>query len=75
MAYDLHGYWDSVTGHNAGLHKSAADGDRPREDLYTVDVALEFWIASGQFRKQYAITFTFDFVKLSMIAAQFRNAR
>ncbi|CAG4968580.1 unnamed protein product [Parnassius apollo] len=47
MTYDLHGPWDPVTGHNSPLHKGEGDGNIPKEDLYTVDVALEYWIKSG----------------------------
>ncbi|XP_013168690.1 PREDICTED: probable chitinase 2 [Papilio xuthus] len=47
MTYDLYGPWDPVTGHNSPLHKGEGDGNIPREQLYTVDVALEYWIKSG----------------------------
>ncbi|KPJ14879.1 putative chitinase 2 [Papilio machaon] len=47
MTYDLYGPWDPVTGHNSPLHKGEGDGNIPREQLYTVDVALDYWIKNG----------------------------
>nr|ALO79349.1 chitinase 12 [Chilo suppressalis] len=47
MSYDMHGSWDSVTGHNAGLHKGDSDEAIPREQLLTVDVAVEYWLREG----------------------------
>lgn len=47
MTYDMSGPWDNVTGHNAGLHRSSVDADKPKEDLFTVDVALQYWITAG----------------------------
>nr|XP_049706278.1 probable chitinase 2 isoform X5 [Helicoverpa armigera]XP_049706280.1 probable chitinase 2 isoform X7 [Helicoverpa armigera] len=47
MAYDMHGVWDSVTGHNAPLHKGEGDKNAVAEDLNTVDQALYYWISEG----------------------------
>ncbi|XP_032522084.2 chitinase-like protein 3 [Danaus plexippus] len=47
MAYDMYGPWDSVTGHNAPLHKGEGDETIPKESVYSVDVALEFWLSQG----------------------------
>nr|XP_049706276.1 probable chitinase 2 isoform X3 [Helicoverpa armigera] len=47
MTYDMYGAWDSVTGHNAPLHKGEGDEDAVAEDLYTVDQALYYWISEG----------------------------
>lgn len=47
MAYDMYGPWDSVTGHNAPLHKGEGDENIPKESVYSVDVALEFWLSQG----------------------------
>ncbi|CAH2098230.1 unnamed protein product [Euphydryas editha] len=47
MAYDMHGAWDTKTGHNAPLHKGEGDENVAREDLNTVDVALEYWLGQG----------------------------
>lgn len=57
MTYDLYGPWDAVTGHNSPLHKGEGDGNIPREQLYTVDVALEYWIKSG--KTNFKIGFSF----------------
>ena len=37
MAYDLHGSWDGVTGHNAPMYS----------DPVSVDVCVKYWIAKG----------------------------
>ncbi|GBP51561.1 Probable chitinase 2 [Eumeta japonica] len=47
MTYDMHGSWDSVTGHNAGLHRGEGDDNVAREDAYTVDVSVEYWLSQG----------------------------
>ncbi|XP_063897317.1 probable chitinase 2 isoform X1 [Helicoverpa armigera] len=47
MTYDMYGAWDSVTGHNAPLHKGEGDEGAVAEDLYTVDQALYYWISEG----------------------------
>ncbi|XP_047036858.1 probable chitinase 2 [Helicoverpa zea] len=47
MTYDMHGVWDSVTGHNAPLHKGEGDKNAVAEDLNTVDQALYYWISEG----------------------------
>ncbi|KAL4713729.1 hypothetical protein ACJJTC_004260 [Scirpophaga incertulas] len=47
MSYDLHGPWDTVTGYNAALHKGEGEEDIPKETLFTVDVAIDYWIKSG----------------------------
>lgn len=41
MAYDYHGAWDPVTGHNAPLNPQAGDGD------FNVTKTVEAWNASG----------------------------
>ncbi|XP_037301002.1 endochitinase-like isoform X7 [Manduca sexta] len=47
MAYDMHGSWDAVTGHNAPLHRGIGEEGADRKSLYTVDVALEYWLEQG----------------------------
>ncbi|KAM3962177.1 chitinase-3-like protein 1 [Aphomia sociella] len=47
MAYDMYGAWDAVTGHNAPLHKGEGDEGVAKETLYTVDVALNYWLKQG----------------------------
>ncbi|CAH0403338.1 unnamed protein product [Chilo suppressalis] len=47
MTYDMYGPWESLTGHNAGLHKGDFDGTTPREQLFTADVAVEYWLREG----------------------------
>ncbi|XP_034825961.1 chitinase-3-like protein 1 isoform X1 [Maniola hyperantus] len=47
MTYDMYGAWDSVTGHNAPLHKGQGDENVPKENVFTVDVALEYWLQQG----------------------------
>lgn len=46
MAYDMYGAWDPVTGHNAPLHKGIGDVGLAA-DLFTVDMALKYWIGQG----------------------------
>ena len=48
MAYEFYGPWDTVTGHNAQLHKGQGDENVPRDDIYSIDVALEYWIGQGK---------------------------
>ena len=43
MAYDLHGSWESVTGHHAALVD-------PSASPLTVTFAVEYWITLVQFR-------------------------
>ncbi|CAH2239666.1 probable chitinase 2 [Pararge aegeria] len=47
MTYDMYGAWDSVTGHNAPLHKGQGDENVARENVFTVDLALEYWLQQG----------------------------
>ncbi|RVE46554.1 hypothetical protein evm_008789 [Chilo suppressalis] len=47
MTYDMYGPWETLTGHNAGLHKGDFDGSTPREQLFTADVAVEYWLREG----------------------------
>ncbi|CAH0759609.1 unnamed protein product [Diatraea saccharalis] len=47
MTYDMHGPWDDVTGHNAALHQGEGDEGKPRENLFTVDVSVEYWLKAG----------------------------
>ncbi|XP_053620320.1 probable chitinase 2 [Plodia interpunctella] len=46
MTYDMYGSWDPITGHNSPLHKGEGDTGN-RDDLYTVDVAVEYWLSQG----------------------------
>lgn len=48
MTYDMYGSWDSVTGHNAPLHKGEGDENVAKEALFTVDVALDYWLQQGE---------------------------
>jgi len=45
MTYDLHGDWDTITGHHTAMGFDGGDGE-DREKL-TVPYALEFWIKRG----------------------------
>ncbi|CAG9792356.1 unnamed protein product [Diatraea saccharalis] len=47
MTYDMYGAWDPLTGHNAPLHKGEGDNGVDRDALFTVDVAVEYWLKSG----------------------------
>ncbi|XP_050356717.1 chitinase-3-like protein 1 [Nymphalis io] len=47
MTYDMNGAWDPKTGHNAPLHRSEGDENVVRDQLNTVDVALEYWLGQG----------------------------
>ncbi|XP_038217897.1 chitinase-3-like protein 1 [Zerene cesonia] len=47
MTYDMYGPWDTVTGHNSPLHKGEGDEHEIRENLNTVDVAVEYWLTQG----------------------------
>ncbi|XP_068624056.1 acidic mammalian chitinase-like [Battus philenor] len=47
MTYDMYGPWDPVTGHNSPLHKGEGDDNVPKEQLNTVDVAVEYWLRNG----------------------------
>ncbi|CAG4980791.1 unnamed protein product [Colias eurytheme] len=47
MTYDMYGPWDTVTGHNSPLHKGEGDEHVARENLNTVDVAVEYWLSQG----------------------------
>lgn len=49
MTYDMYGAWDPVTGHNAPLHSGEGDEDAIKDDLYTIDVALQYWLDQGRF--------------------------
>ncbi|XP_069678524.1 acidic mammalian chitinase-like [Periplaneta americana] len=46
MAYDLHGSWDSVTGHNAPLYPSSKDVTQQQRSL-NVDAAVKYWLGQG----------------------------
>ncbi|XP_059056229.1 chitinase-3-like protein 1 [Achroia grisella] len=47
MTYDMYGAWNTVTGHNAPLHKGEGDEGAVKETLFTVDVAIEYWLREG----------------------------
>lgn len=46
MAYDLHGPWEAVTGHNAPLYPSSKDVTAQQKSL-NVDAAIKYWLAQG----------------------------
>lgn len=48
MTYDLYGPWDSTTGHNSPLHRGKKQAQLPTEKLFTVDVAIDYWLRSGK---------------------------
>lgn len=48
MTYDLYGAWDGETGHNAPLHKGQGYENVAKDKVYTVDVALEYWLGQGK---------------------------
>merc|ERR1712226_794801 len=45
MTYDLHGDWDTITGHHTAMGFDGAPGDS--RDKLTVTYALEYWIQKG----------------------------
>ncbi|CAH0715007.1 unnamed protein product, partial [Brenthis ino] len=47
MTYDMHGAWDGETGHNAPLHKGQGYENVAKDQVYSVDVALEYWLGQG----------------------------
>lgn len=47
MTYDLRGPWDPVTGHNAALHRGQRDVNLQTNDIFTVDIAVQYWIDQG----------------------------
>jgi len=46
MTYDLHGYWDQITGLNAGLYSTPEDIAQYGYDL-SVSWATDYWISHG----------------------------
>ncbi|XP_025100314.1 chitotriosidase-1-like isoform X1 [Pomacea canaliculata] len=45
MAYDLHGSWETVTGHHTALYRRA---DETGDDIYlNVDFAVNYWVQLG----------------------------
>lgn len=44
----MHGSWDPVTGHNSPLYKGEGDEGAVKEDLYTIDQSLAYWIGAGK---------------------------
>lgn len=44
----MYGAWDSQTGHNAALHKGEGFENVHRDDVLTVDVAVEYWLSQGK---------------------------
>lgn len=47
MAYDLSTPIDLVTGHNSPLHKGEGDENIAKEDAYTIEAVLDYWLAQG----------------------------
>lgn len=47
MTYDMHGSWDSVTGHNAPIHQGEGDEGAIPENLFNVEQSLKYWIGAG----------------------------
>nr|QIJ96699.1 chitinase 2b [Glyphodes pyloalis] len=47
MTYDMYGSWDPVTGHNAPLHSGEGDKSADPNSLYTVDMAINYWLKAG----------------------------
>ncbi|XP_069489169.1 chitotriosidase-1-like isoform X2 [Ambystoma mexicanum] len=45
MTYDLHGSWDSVTGHNSPLYKGSKDTGAA--EYLNVDFAMKYWKEKG----------------------------
>jgi len=45
MAYDLHGNWDSITGHHTAMGDDG--GKLPDREKLTVGFALDYWIKKG----------------------------
>ncbi|XP_063095859.1 chitotriosidase-1 isoform X2 [Cavia porcellus] len=45
MAYDLHGSWEKVTGHNSPLYKRQGESGAAAE--YNVDAAVQLWLQKG----------------------------
>lgn len=46
MTYDLHGFWDGITGNNAPLYAGSADITSYQKQL-NVDSIVKYWIAQG----------------------------
>jgi len=52
MTYDLHGYWDGITGHNTPMSATPADieqygGEKGPGDHLTLSWVVDSWIAQG----------------------------
>ncbi|XP_063834199.1 probable chitinase 2 isoform X2 [Ostrinia nubilalis] len=47
MTYDMHGPWDSVTGHNAPLFRSEGQSAENESTLYNVNNAVQYWLSAG----------------------------
>ncbi|XP_026316169.1 chitinase-3-like protein 1 [Hyposmocoma kahamanoa] len=47
MTYDMYGSWNTETGHNAALHKGESFENVPKNNVLTVDVAVEYWLSQG----------------------------
>ncbi|KAM5238898.1 chitotriosidase-1 [Ctenodactylus gundi] len=45
MAYDFHGSWEKVTGHNSPLYKRQGESGTAAE--YNVDAAVQMWLQKG----------------------------
>lgn len=48
MTYDFYGSWNTETGHNAALHKGEGFENVHRDNVFTVDVAVEYWLSQGK---------------------------
>ncbi|CAH0715008.1 unnamed protein product, partial [Brenthis ino] len=47
MAYDMSAPTDVVTGHNSPLHKGEGDENVEKEDAYTIEATLSYWLSQG----------------------------
>ncbi|UYV73398.1 Cht9, partial [Cordylochernes scorpioides] len=45
MAYDFHGSWETIAGHNAPLYGKADDSDYMK--ILNVDYAINYWLSHG----------------------------
>ncbi|KAL4707013.1 hypothetical protein ACJJTC_000440 [Scirpophaga incertulas] len=47
MAYDLRGPWESTTGYNAALFRTASEAGQPLYSVLTDQAAVRYWIQAG----------------------------
>lgn len=69
MTYDMYGAWDTKTGHNAALHKGEGFENVPKDNVLTVDVAVEYWLSQGKAYLGFTctvITYHQDFLLLGL---------